>query len=132
MNNNEKDFRIKQLIPVPNEKTPLMYSPDIKCFSDESGSMFYALMENQKDEEVRFYWIDCLGCGCILGLCEVILEDTVHCKKCGQRMKIQDVPFEDYDGGLINADITYRCRCGMKYHKNALSTIEHDEGAWEE
>ena len=127
----EKDPKIKQLIPVPECRTPLQYFSLDKCIYDVSGTVFYALMEEQEeDDETCIYTFDDLGIGGIIDRHEIIFVQTIHCKRCGQRMKIAEIPCENFRGFPFRQDLTYTCPCGMKYH-----TVLEDPSAaseWEE
>lgn len=122
MSNHERDLRIKQLIPIPECLTPIQYFPDAKCYADVSGTVFYALLENQKDESIHFYSIDCLGAG-DFDDSEIQLERTVNCKNCGQRMVIEDIPFDDGGPGILCVDMTYKCPCGTKCIKRNRASV---------
>lgn len=124
MSNKEKDFRIKQLIPIPECLTPIRYFSDAKCYADMSGLVFYALMENQEDEETRLYSFDCLGSGDFDS--KIQMEKTVYCKNCGQRMSIEDIPFDggETGAGILRVDMTYKCPCGTKCVKHCSSTVK--------
>lgn len=103
--------KIRQLMPLPEVLTPMQRITDEtgnEVFTDVSGSVYVAVVENDDGEtDVCHYVMDDGGTGSI-GF--VLLKKTVHCKRCGQRMTIADIPVsEAYNP---HRSVGYRCPCG--------------------
>ena len=106
-----KDDEIRHLIPIPECLTPMELEYDKegnRVYVDNSGFVFYALMREQDTAFYSFGDHDPQGDFAE----DVVLERTVHCKNCGQRMRIDDVRavYPKYNPSRL----IYRCPCGTE------------------
>lgn len=117
----------KQFVPVTDDLTVMLPAQD-----DEGWYFFDAIangwavyhvfdMFDPEDMDGEFalrgvYTVDCLGTGGIET--HTYTEPTVHCKRCGQRMRVLDVRVsEKPNGGIYKqmSQVEYACTCGAKY-----------------
>ena len=103
---------IRQLIPIPECLTPMELMENEEgndVYADSSGYVFYALL---RDKDTVFYSFSTNDPqGEFAG--SVYLVQTVHCKNCGQRMAVDDIPA----GSIPNRhQLIYRCPCGTTCH----------------
>jgi len=112
---------MNQFIPVPEYLTALAACENedgIQVAFDVAACGCTAMYSIDSKNETRGYIINNTE-GEFDGFMTV---KTMHCKECGQRMTVDDIPMPDkFNGiwecypGYFSKRIAYRCNCGMCY-----------------
>lgn len=124
----------KQFVPVPEYLTALGVGETELYDLIANGECAFIVFDEdvtKKNLEPKYY-TSMPGCGS--DWAEIALVPTMHCKECGQRMKVDDIPLPNSDwnipGVLYHCGniISYTCNCGMKYDdKNGWRYLRSEE-----
>ena len=111
----------KQFIPVPEYLTALSVGENELYDVVANGECAFIVIDSDvtdKGYEPKYY--TCMP-ECGSDYADIMLVPTVHCRECGQRMKVDDIPAPDgkwnIPGILAKGSVRYTCNCGMKYDK---------------
>ena len=111
----------KQFIPVPEYLTPLgVGESEMYDMISNGECVFFVFDKDTYEEDIEPKYYSCMpGFGGSSD--EIALVPTVHCKECGQRMNVDDIPLPsgswNIPGVILHAKFAYSCNCGAKYSK---------------
>lgn len=127
---------IKQIMPIPDEYTPMSWNPDDRQYEDWSiyggGVSMYGLYDEDGESYVALIHTDTdSGCIDIQGRETVVgksgrieLVKSVKCCVCKEKMEVEPIKLDkSYDFIDINK-VNYACPyCGMKFNRTNGFTL---------